>query len=148
MVSIEYRKAISEVLEILKHTKKIDVDKISPNFLEFLYKNTLTNYEPHLDHSKSIKEMRLSDNTIAILSIIASKYWLTGENKENFENRLKENEEKYETELQQKYNIDNPFQSKRVKHISSSEDTADNTSIIKNKESIFTKIKNWFKRTF
>ena len=93
MVSIEYRKSISEVLEILKHTKKADVDKISPKFLEFLNKNALTDYEPRLDHSKSIKEMRLNDKTIAILSIIASKYWLSSEDKENFENRLKENDE-------------------------------------------------------
>src|SRR5699024_8675546 len=112
MVSIEYRKSISEVLEILKHTKKADVDKISPKFLEFLNKNALTDYEPRLDHSKSIKEMRLNDKTIAIISIIASKYWLSSEDKENFENRLKENEEKYKKELQQKYNADNLFKNK------------------------------------
>ena len=148
MVSIEYRKSISEVLEILKHTKKADVDKISPKFLEFLNKNALADYEPRLDHSKSIKEMRLNDMTIAILSIIASKYWLSSEDKENFENRLKENEEKYKKELQQKYNADNLFKNKNVEHISSIEDTGDNISIIEYKESIFTKIKNWFKRTF
>ena len=148
MVSIEYRKSISEVLEILKHTKKADVDKISPKFLEFLNKNALTDYEPRLDHSKSIKEMRLNDKTIAILSIIASKYWLSSEDKENFENRLKENEEKYKKELQQKYNADNLFKNKNVEHISSIGDTGDNISIIEYKESIFTKIKNWFKRSF
>lgn len=148
MVSIEYRKSISEVLEILKHTKKTDVDRISPKFLDFLNKNALTDYEPHLDHSKSVKEMRLNDKTIAILSIIASKYWLSGEDKEDFENRLKENEEKYKKELQQKYNADNLFKNKNVEHISSIEDTVDNISIIEYKESIFTKIKKWFKRTF
>lgn len=148
MVSIEYRKSISEVLEILKHTRKKDVDKISPKFLEFLNRNALTEYEPHLDHSKRIKEMGLNDKTIAILSIIASKYWLSSEDKENFENRLKENEEKYQEELQQKYNTDNLFKNKNVEHIASIEDTFDNVAMIEYKESVFTKIKNWFKNLF
>ena len=144
MVSIEYRKSISEVLEILNHTKKEDVDKISPKFLEFLNRNALTNYESHLDHSKSIKEMGLNDKTIAILSIIASKYWLSDEDKEKFENRLKENEEKYQEELHKKYNPDKLFENKATKK----KKVENSVAMIEHKKSIFIKIKNWFKRYF
>ena len=58
MTNIEYRKSISEVLEILNYTKKEDVEKISPSFMDFLKNNALDDYKPHLDHSKRIKEMR------------------------------------------------------------------------------------------
>ena len=144
MINIEYRKSISEVLDILKHTRKEDVDKISPKFLEFLNRNKYDNYVPNLDHSKRVKEMELNDKTIAILSIIASKYWISSADKENFEKQLKENEKRYQEELYEKYNPDNLFKNKETKI-----DTVENSvAMIEYKESIFTRIKNWFKRNF
>ena len=85
MTNIEYRKSISEVLDILEHTNKEDVEKISPKFIEFLNKNKCDNYKPTLDHSKRIKEMNLRETTIGILSIINSKFWCTPEQKELFD---------------------------------------------------------------
>lgn len=148
MVNIEYRKSINEVLEILQHTRKEDVEKISPKFLAFLNKNALTEYEPHLNHSKRIKEMGLNDRTIAILSIIASKYWLTGKAKENFENRLKENEKKYQEKLLEKYNPDNLFKNKSVDDVPFVEETSNSVAMVEYKESVFTKIKNWIRKFF
>lgn len=134
MVSIEYRKSISEVLEILNHTRKEDVDKISPEFLDFLNNNALIEYEPHLDHSKRVKEMGLNDKTIAILSIIASKYWISTEDKENFEKQLNENERKYQEELHEKYNPDNIFNKKQENIV---EPENSQTQLIEYKESFF-----------
>lgn len=145
MVSIEYRKSISEVLEILNHTRKEDVDKISPKFLDFLNNNALIEYEPHLDHSKRVKEMGLNDKTIAILSIIASKYWISTEDKENFEKQLNENERKYQEELHEKYNLDNIF-SKKQENIVEPENS--HTQLIEYKESFFRKFLNKIKSFF
>ena len=144
MINIEYRKSISEVLDILEHTRKEDVDKISPKFMEFLNKNKYDNYVPNLDHSKRVKEMELNDKTIAILSIIASKYWISGADKEDFEKQLKENEKKYQEELYEKYNPDNLFKNKKTKI----ETVENSVAMVEYKEPIFTKIKNWFIRTF
>ena len=49
MINGEYRKAISEVLDILKHTRKEDVDKISIEFMEYLRKNASRTYIPNLE---------------------------------------------------------------------------------------------------
>lgn len=145
MVSIEYRKSISEVLEILNHTRKEDVDKISPKFLDFLNNNALIEYEPYLDHSKRVKEMGLNDKTIAILSIIASKYWMSTEDKENFEKQLNENERKYQEELHEKYNLNNIF-NKKQENIIETENTQ--TQLIEYKESFFRKFINKIKSFF
>ena len=51
MVSVEYGEAITETLDILKHTKKEDVDKISPKFMNFLKENALKTYNQELDHT-------------------------------------------------------------------------------------------------
>ncbi len=105
--------------------------------LFILKNNALDDYKPHLDHSKKIKEMGLNDKTIAILSIIASKYWISDEDRENFENKLKENELKYQKELHEKYNPDNIFKNK---NITESNNIKGNTSLIKYEED------KWYKK--
>ena len=141
MTNIEYRKSKSEVLEILNHTKKEDVEKISPKFLDFLKSNALADYKPHLDHSKRIKEMGLNDKTIAILSIIASKYWISDEDREGFENQLKENELKYQKELHEKYNPDNVFNNEKITDMKNvNQESFENISLIKYEED------KWYKK--
>lgn len=75
MLNREYRKACTEVLEILAHTKEDDVKKISPAFIEFLKINSDKIYAPNLDHSIKIKDMKLRKETLGILAIISEKFW-------------------------------------------------------------------------
>ena len=144
MVSVEYREAITETLDILKHTKKEDVDKISSKFIDFLNANASKTYKPELDHTKNIKDMQLKHKTKAILAIIYKKYWCDSEKQEQFNRVLKENEIKREKELRKKYNPDNLFKNSKSKI-----ETVDNSvSMVEYKESIFIKIKNWFNQIF
>jgi len=75
MLSREYKKAFSEVLDILKHTRKKDVDKISPAFMKFLRSNADRMYKPNLDHTKKIKDMELKKETLSVLALINKKFW-------------------------------------------------------------------------
>ncbi len=144
MVSSEYSKSISEVLDILKHTNKDDVDKISPQFMKFLVENANKEHIPKLDHTKRIKDMGLNEKTIGILSIINTKFWCTPEQKEIFNDKLKENQKIYEEELRKKYNPNNLFKDRKIKVENNVEDSV---AMVEHKESIFSEIKNWFKRT-
>lgn len=143
MVSTEYSKSISEVLDILKHTNKDDVNKISPQFMKFLVENANKEHIPKLDHTKRIKDMGLNEKTIGILSIINTKFWCTPEQKGTFNDKLKENQKIYEEELRKKYNPNNLFKDRKIKV----ENIEDTVAIVEYKESIFSKIKNWIKRT-
>lgn len=58
MVKEEYKEAITEVMDILKHTKKEDVDKISPSFMKYLQSNVSTTYIPNLDHTYTIDAIK------------------------------------------------------------------------------------------
>lgn len=145
MTNIEYKKSISEVLDILEHTRKEDVDKISPKFINFLKNNKCDNYKPSLDHTKRIKEMNLRDTTIGILSIINSKFWCTPEQKELFNDKLKQNERIYQEELREKYNPDNIF-SKKQENIVESENNQ--IQLIEYKDSFFRKFINKIKSFF
>ena len=72
MVNQIYAEAISETLDILEHTRKEDVDKISPKFMEYLRNNASPNYISSLDHSKKISDMELKEKTKVVLNSSSS----------------------------------------------------------------------------
>lgn len=113
MVSVAYSEAAVEVLDILKHTSKEDVNKIPRKFIEFLENNKSETYIADLDHTKTIKEMELKPKTQALLGLIYLKYWANEEEKIAFKKRARENEIKYQEELREKYNTDNLFRNKK-----------------------------------
>ena len=100
MISNEYSEDFAETLDILNHTRKEDVLKISPKFIEYLKSNASQTYISKLDHSKEIKDMDLSIKTKAILAIIYKKFWCTEEEAKDFDNKLKINEKNYQLELE------------------------------------------------
>ncbi len=144
MVSIEYSEAITETLDILKHTRKEDVMKISPKFMEYLNNNASKTYKPELDHSQKIKDMDLKQKTKVILAIIYKQFWCDENERVEFDNILKENEIKHQAELMEKYNPDDLFK-KDISKEENIEKTENTTKMVEYKESFFTKIKNWFK---
>ena len=144
MLTVEDKIAITEVLDILKNTRKQDVDKISPQFMEYLEKNSLDTYEPSLDHSKKIKDMQLKKRTRVCLAIIYRKFWCNDEQRNAFDKKLKDNEIRHQKEAKEKYNPDNIFKnSKPNVRVEESE-----VSIIEYKESVFKKIMNWLRKIF
>lgn len=109
MVSLAYSEAAVEVLDILEHTRKEEVEKVPKKFIEFLKENASKTYVAKLDHTKKIAEMELKPKTKAILGLIYLKYWGDKQGKKAFTNRIKENEIKYQEVLREKYNPDNMF---------------------------------------
>lgn len=123
MVSQEYSEAIAETLDILEHTQKSDVDKISKKFMDFLKENTSKTYKPQLDYTKNIKDMNLKDKTIGILSIINKKYWCNDEERKEFEEKLKQNEIRYQEVLIEKYDTNKLFKDKKLSEVSNKTST-------------------------
>lgn len=147
MVSVEFSEGITETLDILNHMSSSDVNKISKKFMDFLERNKSKDYVPKLDHSKKLYEMDLKQKTKAILATIYLNYWCNDEQKEEYKKILKENEEKYQKELREKYSTDNIF---KRNNIQSKEESViqDNVSIMEYKESVFKKIINKIKKIF
>ncbi len=113
MISVEYKEAISETLDILKHTKKEDVDKIPTRFMEFLKENASKTYKPKLDHTLKIDEMNLKPKTKAILAIIYEEFWCNNRERIEFNKKLRDNEIAKEKELREKYNPNKIFKAKK-----------------------------------
>lgn len=150
MVSVAYSEAAVEVLDILEHTKKEDVNKIPKKFIEFLEKNKSKTYISNLDHTKTIKEMNLKPKTQALLGLIYLKYWANEEEKIEFRKKAQVNEFNYQKELNEKYNPDNLFKNKNAVNIEKNE-TIQQTSLVEIKketimQKIISKIKEMFKK--
>lgn len=150
MISVAYSEAAVEVLDILEHTKKEDVNKIPKKFIEFLENNKSKTYISNLDHTKTIKEMNLKPKTQALLGLIYLKYWANEEEKIEFRKKAQANEFNYQKELNEKYNPNNLFKNKNAVNIEKNE-TIQQTSLVEIKketimQKIISKIKEIFRR--
>jgi len=144
-MNIGYSEAAVEVLDILDHTKKEDVEKISKKFTNFLKEQSSKTYKSTLDHSKTIKEMNLKPKTQALLGLIYLNYWADEEGKKEFKTKIKENEKQYQQELSEKYSVDNLFK----KSENNIQETTQLPVVVKEEtfiQKIINKIKNIFRR--
>lgn len=142
-MDIGYREAAVEVLDILEHTKKEDVDKISKKFIDFLKEHSSKTYKSNIDHTKKIEEMNLSSKTEALLGIIYIKYWADEQDKINFLHECKERENIYQEHLKQEYSVEKLFTKKNENKNEITE-----LPMIIEKESIIQKIINKIIRIF
>ncbi len=148
MVSVSYSEAVTEVLDILKHTKKEDVEKIPKSFMDFLEENKSKDYTPNLDHSKSLKDMGIKPKTAGLLGMIYVKYWANEEEKQEFMRKANENEQIYQEELRAKYNPNDIFKTEKNNKI---EETKNENLPMVNEENanffvkIWNSIKNFFR---
>ena len=140
MVNTKYKIAYSEVLEILKYISKEDFNKVPQDMLE-MFKNNASNEKQFIyDSNKTLQEQNVSETARAIIAILFRDYWATEDQKLKILTKQKYDREKIKEE---KYNSDNLFK----KHSTQQEDAITNeVAMVEYKESIFTKIKNWFKR--
>lgn len=148
MVSVAYSEAAVEVLDILEHTKKEDVNKIPKKFIEFLENNKSKTYISNLDHTKTIKEMNLKPKTQALLGLIYLKYWANEEEKIEFRKKAQVNEFNYQKELNEKYNTNNLFKNKNQVNIEKNGTTQQTSLVEIKKETIMQKIINKIKEMF
>ena len=152
-----YTKAYVEILEIINYMGQDYKKKIPIKLLKFFEENKDLNYEFKLE-SLNLSNTFLFE-TLSILALIEQRYWATDEEREILNKALKENEQKYQEDLREKYNPDNLFKNKNIKtetnittiseknNTKTKEETT-GFSMVEYKKSIFIRIKNWFKQFF
>lgn len=148
MLSIRYAEACVEILDILKHMDIEDVKKVSGNFMIFLRDNASKNYICKLDYSKELNDMDIKKETRGLLAIMYEKYWCPEEEKQDLRNKFNKNEQEYLESLREKYNPDNLFNKQKKEKEYESKEQVNSIAMVEYKESIFTRIKKWFKRIF
>lgn len=136
--------AYVEVLGILDLLDEEQKNRIPKKLKKFFENNKNQDYQVNIDSNIPLEEQNLLQETVDILAMLKLNYWCTNEKeKEGLLNLLNENEKKYQEELRKKYNPNNLFKDKESKRVIY---TNEELSIVKYKESIFTRIKDWLKR--
>ena len=142
MINDTYEMAYVEVLEILNHLPQEDYNKIPKEKIEYYEKNKDRNYFFKFDEYFPIEEQRISKKAKAIIISLFKNYFATQIQQQKLNSILQENSKKIEIAKLKKYNPDNLFKNKET-NIELLENSND---MVEHKESIITKIKNWFKR--
>ena len=136
--------AYTEIGCLLKYFPDSFIEKLPNKLLEIISMRADRKYLIDVDTDKSINEQNISNKTKKILAVLTYNYWSSETGKRDIIEHLNENEKEYQEKLREKYNPDNIFKNKASKV----ETVENSVAMIEYKESIFIKLKNWFKRTF
>lgn len=143
MVSVEYREAITEVLDILHNSEEDLLNRVPKKLIDFWERNKSSTYKPNLNHDLPLSEMNLRNKTKSIITMIYLNYICEDEEKDIIKGILKSNEDEYQLELREKYNPDNIFKNKNVSgntEIDNDTDVSKSIQMIEYKESVIKRI--------
>ena len=144
-----YKKAYTELNEVLKKLSDIELSKIPNQLIENVRTNMDTNYIWKYDDSKKIEDQDFLVETKALIVEIYERY-LCPEDKKDFWKKydqvcLNMIEEK----RRQEYNPDNIFsRNKKESVVNEKEVITNEIAMVEYKETIFSKLKEWFRNLF
>ena len=114
------KKAVSEVIDVLKHSEIEVTQKIPKKFIEFLTKNSDRDYIPNIDYSEENWENSIEEDAKVLIALIYRDYIMSEEEKE----KVIEEAERQEQEIREKYNPDNLFKkNSKIENEKSQDDT-------------------------
>ena len=108
-MSNAYSKAYVEVLEIISHFSEEDFKKIPKSEIDFYNENKDNEYKFKINPNIDLNEQNISREANAILVALYRDYFATENQKQILEKLLKQNEQKEEEKIREKYNPDDIF---------------------------------------
>lgn len=151
-MNIKTKEIYSEVYQVLNLLGNEYIDKLPTSLINMLKEKREINYNPQYTDDIPLNEQNIKKETISIIVLLYLNYWCKDDNEiSEVKNILKENENKYQEELREKYNPDNIFSNQ---HRNSSIDNAQNNqelALIERKnikwyKKIWKTIKNFFRK--
>ena len=133
------KKAVSEVIDVLKHSEIEVTQKIPKKFIEFLTKNSDRDYIPNIDYSEENWENSIEEDAKVLIALIYRDYIMSEEEKE----KVIEEAEIQEQEIREKYNPDNLFKkNSKIENEKSQDDTEQEVQ----KSLLIIKEEKWYER--
>ena len=139
MINSSY--AYAETLDVLQNMNNIYVDQIPEKFIEMLKSKASKDYEKHINVNVDLKNQNLSKETINILAVINYKYWVKDEeHRKQLLDKYRQNEEKYQKEIEEKYNPDMIFKNDKNDFKIEEVKKTNTIALKKQKETVFGKL--------
>lgn len=141
MINKNYEKALSEVRIILKKTDENLLYRIPQNFLNFIENNCDTKHKvPSIDINRKLEEQGFLDETLTILSLIYRNYWCNEQQRKEYDEIAKKNEQKLQEKIREKYSPDKIFEEKESQKERIERNVELQQALVEYKVSIFEKI--------
>lgn len=141
--NINYIKAYTEVNCLLEYLPQSYIDKLPKKLIELIQNQSNEQYNINIDTNKSLLEQNFSKKAKDLIAVIKYNYWSTDEEKQQLQQIFYDNENKYQKELSEKYDLDNIFKKKESKM--GMPQIENNVQMVVYKENIFIRIFNKLK---
>lgn len=142
----------SEVYSILNLLGNNYIAKLPKSLFKMIEEEKSSIYNPQYSEDKSLNEQNIKRESLAMIALFHLNYWCnSNEEKEQLKQLFKNNEEKHQAEIREKYNPDNLFKNRKQENTTESQPFINDVAIVKYKEKnflqkIFDKIKYLFKK--
>lgn len=150
-MNIETKEVYSEVYQVLNLLGDEYKDKLPKSFIKMIEEKRDFNYNPQLTDEMLLSEQNVHKETMNIITLLYLNYWCSNENEViEIKKRLKENEDKYQEELREKYNPDNIFKNRESKAIveETIKENSEEMAIVEYKKPFFAQILDKIKSIF
>jgi len=141
----EINDVCKEVLAVLAYFEDDLIERIPAKVLENLSELAAdSKVDFYIDPKQDLDKQDISEQSKDLISLIYHNFVADENQKDELLKLWNGNENKYQEELKEKYNLDNLFQH-RKKQSKTAENTSDTAMIEYKKETLFDKIKNFIK---
>ena len=146
MISKNYSKAYTEVLEMIKHLPENEYNKIPKEKIEFWERNKDNKYKFVINPQIELEKQNISIEANSIIVTIFRDYFATDLQKEKLKIILEQNENKYQEKKKKKYNPDNLFENRKKECMNPYVEKNTSLLVVKREENFFKKLINYVKK--
>ena len=151
-MNVDTQEMYSEVYSILNLLGNNYIAKLPKSLFKMIEEEKSSTYNPQYSEDKSLNEQNIKRESLSMIALFHLNYWCnSNEEKEQLKQLFKNNEEKHQAEIREKYNPDNLFKNRKQENTTESQPFINDVAIVKYKEKnflqkIFDKIKYFFKK--
>ena len=136
----------SEVYSILNLLGSSYITKLPKSLFKMIEEEKSSTYNLQYSEDQSLSEQNIKRESLSMIALFHLNYWCNSdEEKEQLKQLLKNNEEKHQAEIREKYNPDNLFKNNKQETIQEANVNSNNLAIVEYKESILKKFINKIK---
>lgn len=136
----------SEVYSILNLLGNNYITKLPKSLFKMIEEEKSSTYNPQYSEDQSLSEQNIKRESLSMIALFHLNYWCNSdEEKEQLKQLFKDNKEKHQAEIREKYNPDNLFKNNKQETIQEANVNSNNLAIVEYKESILKKFINKIK---
>lgn len=108
----------SEVYSLLNLLGNNYIEKLPKSLFKMIEEEKSSTYNPQYRENLSLNEQNIKRESLSMIALFHLNYWCnSNEEREQLKQLFKNNEEKYQAEIREKYNPDNLFKNHRQENI-------------------------------